>query len=327
MKNFTRSLCIMGLLPLLFASCHTANEQKVLRVAHGLSSDHSVHKAMVYLGEVLAQKSGGQLTVKIYPSAQLGAERETVELLQLGSVAITKVSAAVMESFAEEYKVLGLPYLFRDKAHAFRVFDGEVGRDILLSGEEVWLRGLGFYDAGSRSFYAKEKPITTPSDLAGMKVRVMKSNTAINMVRAMGGTPTPIPFGEIYTALQSGVVDAAENNPPSLYLSGHYEVCKYYSIDEHTQVPDVLLIGKPVWDALTEQERAWVQEAADASVVRQHELWRESEEEAMNALKAAGVQINYPEKDPFAADVQGIYADYRAQPQLDELIRRIQALE
>ncbi|MGB3849744.1 MAG: TRAP transporter substrate-binding protein [Tunicatimonas sp.] len=327
MKNFTRSLCIMGLLPLLFASCHTANEQKVLRVAHGLSSDHSVHKAMIYLGEVLTQKSGGQLTVKIYPSAQLGAERETVELLQLGSVAITKVSAAVMESFAEEYQVLGLPYLFRAKAHAFRVFDGEVGRDILLSGEEVWLRGLGFYDAGSRSFYAKEKPITTPSDLAGMKVRVMKSNTAINMVRAMGGTPTPIPFGEIYTALQSGVVDAAENNPPSLYLSGHYEVCKYYSIDEHTQVPDVLLIGKPVWDALTEQERAWVQEAADASVVRQHELWRESEEEAMNALKAAGVQINYPEKDPFAADVQGIYADYRAQPQLDELIRRIQALE
>ncbi|MGB3777640.1 MAG: TRAP transporter substrate-binding protein [Tunicatimonas sp.] len=327
MKKLILSVGAAVLLQLLFTSCHSTDEQKVLRLAHSLSPDHSVHKAMVYLGEVLEEKSGGQLTVKIYPSAQLGAERETVELLQLGSVAITKVSAAVMESFAEEYKVLGLPYLFTDKAHAFRVFDGEVGRDILLSGEKFWLRGLGFYDAGSRSFYAKEKPITTPSDLAGMKVRVMKSNTAINMVKAMGGTPTPIPFGEIYTALQSGVVDAAENNPPSLYLSGHYEVCKYYSIDEHTQVPDVLLIGKPVWDALTEQERAWVQEAADASVVRQHELWRESEEEAMNALKAAGVQINYPEKDPFAADVQGIYADYRAQPQLDELIRRIQALE
>ena len=327
MNNLTLSVAAVLLLTLTFTSCHTTDEQKVLRLAHGLSADHSVHQAMVYLGEVLEEKSGGQLTVKIYPSAQLGAEREVLELLQLGSVAITKVSAAVMEGFAEEYQVLGLPFLFRDKAHAFRVFDGEVGRDILLSGERVWLRGLGFYDAGARSFYAKEKPISVPSDLTGMKVRVQKSNTAINMVKAMGGTPTPIPFGEIYTALQSGVVDAAENNPPSLYLSGHYEVCKYYSIDEHTQVPDVLLIGKPAWDGLTEQERAWVQEAADASVVRQHELWRESEEEAMSALKAAGVQINYPDKEPFAADVQGIYAAYRAQPTLNELIQRIQALE
>ncbi len=158
-----------------------------------------------------------------------------------------------------------------------------------------------------------------------MKVRVMKSNTAINMIEAMGGSPTPIPFGELYTALQSGVVDGAENNPPSLYLSGHYEVCKYYSIDEHTQVPDVMLISTLVWDKLTEQEKAWVQEAADESVVRQHELWRESEEEAMAALKAAGVQINYPEKEPFVQDVQNLYRAYEDQPVLNDLISRIQA--
>ena len=314
------SLCFS----LLFPSCETATDQKILRLAHGLSVDHSVHKAMVYMAERLAEKSDGTLTIKIYPSGQLGDERETVELLQLGSVAITKVSAAVMESFAEEYRVLGLPYLFRDKAHAFSVFDGEVGRDILLSGERVWLRGLGFYDAGSRSFYTKDRPITSPSDLAGMKVRVMNSNTAINMIQEMGGSPTPIPFGELYTALQSGVVDAAENNPPSLYLSRHYEVCKYYSIDEHTQVPDVLLIGKLAWDKLTEQEQGWVQEAADESVVRQHELWRESEEEAMDALRAAGVEINYPEKDPFAQDAQSLYRAYEAQPTLNDLIKRIQ---
>ena len=310
---------------LIFASCKDTEEQKVLRLGHSLSVDHSVHKAMEYMGEVLEKKSGGQLILKIYPSGQLGAERETLELLQLGSLAITKVSAAVMESFAEEYKVLGLPYIFRDKQHALSVFDGEVGREILLSGEKVWLRGLGFYDAGSRSFYTKDRPITSPDDLAGMKVRVMKSNTAINMIQAMGGSPTPIPFGELYTALQSGVVDAAENNPPSLYLSGHYEVCKYYSIDEHTQVPDVLLIGKLAWDDLTEQEQTWVQEAADESVVRQHQLWKESEEEAMAALKAAGVEINYPEKEPFANDVQELYDAYKTQPVLNDLIQRIQA--
>ena len=319
---------VIGCLFLLAgSSCGDTEEQKILRLAHSLSVDHSVHKAMVYMAEQLEKKSDGKLILKIYPSGQLGSERETVELLQLGSLAITKVSAAVMESFAEEYRVLGLPYLFRDKAHALRVFDGEIGRQILLSGEEFWLRGLGFYDAGSRSFYTKDAPITRPSDLAGMKVRVMNSNTSINMIEAMGGSPTPIPFGELYTALQSGVVDAAENNPPSLYLSRHYEVCKYYSIDEHTQIPDVLLIGKLAWDKLTEQEQAWVQEAADESVVRQHALWKESEEEAMSALRAAGVEINYPEKDPFAADVQNLYQAYESRPVLKDLIQRIQAQE
>ena len=314
------------LLTFWLSACDEANDQKVLRLAHSLSVDHSVHKAMVYMGEVLEQKSGGKLILKIYPSGQLGAERETVELLQLGSLAITKVSAAVMESFAEEYRVLGLPYIFRDKAHATEVFNGPVGKEILLSGEKVWLRGLGFYDAGARSFYTKELPIDQPDDLAGMKVRVMNSNTAINMVKAMGGTPTPIPFGELYTALQSGVVDAAENNPPSLYLSGHYEVCKFYSIDEHTRVPDVLLIGKLAWDKLTEQEQQWVQEAAEESIVRQYQLWEESEQEAMNALKAAGVKINYPEKGPFTEDVQSLYRSYETDPVLGNLIQRIQAL-
>ena len=313
------------LLTFWLSACDDENDQKVLRLAHSLSVDHSVHKAMVYMGEVLEQKSGGKLTLKIYPSGQLGAEREAVELLQLGSLAITKVSAAVMESFAEEYRVLGLPYIFRDKAHATEVFNGPIGEDILLSGEKVWLRGLGFYDAGARSFYTKEQAINQPSDLSGMKVRVMNSNTAINMVTAMGGTPTPIPFGELYTALQSGVVDAAENNPPSLYLSGHYEVCKFYSIDEHTRVPDVLLIGKLAWDKLTEQEQQWVQEAAEESVVRQYQLWEESEQEAMNALKAAGVEINYPEKDPFTEDVQSLYRSYETDPVLGNLIQRIQA--
>ena len=319
------SLASCFLLIFWLSACDEANDQKVLRLAHSLSVDHSVHKAMVYMGEVLEQKSGGKLTLKIYPSGQLGAERETVELLQLGSLAITKVSAAVMESFAEEYRVLGLPYIFRDKAHATEVFNGPVGEEILLSGEKVWLRGLGFYDAGARSFYTKELPIDQPNDLAGMKIRVMNSNTAINMVKAMGGTPTPIPFGELYTALQSGVVDAAENNPPSLYLSGHYEVCKFYSIDEHTRVPDVLLIGKLAWDKLSEQEQQWVQEAAEESIVRQYQLWEESELEAMNALKAAGVKINYPEKGPFTEDVQSLYRSYETDPVLGNLIQRIQA--
>ena len=312
--------CICHLLSL--SACQDARDQKVLRLAHGLSVDHSVHRAMVYMGERLTELSDGQMILKIYPSGQLGNEREALELLQLGSLAITKVSGAVLEGFTEEYQVLGLPYIFRDKAHAQEVFNGPVGRDILLSSEPVGLRGLGFYDAGSRSFYS-DRPIAKPADLEGLKVRVQKSNTAIRMVEAMGGSPTPIPFGELYTALQSGVVDAAENNPPSVYLTGHYEVCKYYSIDEHTQVPDVLLISLMVWESLSEQEREWVQEAANASIVRQYQLWQESEEEAMDAMRAAGVEVSYPDKTPFVEAVQPIYATYRQNPVLNDLIERI----
>ncbi|MDF9799495.1 tripartite ATP-independent transporter DctP family solute receptor [Catalinimonas alkaloidigena] len=326
-KNFLlQKNCWLLLLLILFA-CKDKDEVRVLRLGHGLSADHSVHKAMVFMAERLEEKSSGKLQLKIYPSEQLGAERECLEMLQFGSLAMTKVSAAVMESFAEEYKVMGLPYLFESKAHAFKVLDGEIGKEILQSGEKYWLKGLGFYDSGYRSFYTKDRPINTPSDLEGMKVRVMKSNTAIEMVQAMGGSPTPISWGELYTALQSGVVDAAENNPPSFYLSRHYEVCKYYSIDQHTQVPDVFLISQIIWNKLSEEEQQWVQEAADESVERQRVLWEESEQEAMEAVKAAGVEINYPEKSPFQEEVQSVYEDFRENEKLYSLIQRIKAVQ
>lgn len=325
-KVFKQNSCWILVLLLCFG-CADKKEITVLRLAHGLSADHSVHKAMVFMAERLDEKSEGKLKLKIYPSEQLGAERECLEMLQFGSLAMTKVSAAVMESFAEEYKVMGLPYLFESKAHAFEVLDGEIGKEILQSGEKFWLKGLGFYDSGYRSFYTKERPINTPSDLEGMKVRVMKSNTAIEMVQAMGGSPTPISWGELYTALQSGVVDAAENNPPSFYLSRHYEVCKYYSIDQHTQVPDVLLISQIIWNKLSEEEQQWVQEAADESVVRQRVLWEASEQEAMEAVQAAGVEVNYPEKEPFQEEVQTVYEDFRDNEKLYSIIQRIKAVQ
>jgi len=201
-----------------------------------------VHQAMVILGEELEKISEGKLKVNIYPSSQLGGERECLELLQIGSLDITKVSAAVLENFIPEYKVFSIPYIFRDKAHMFSVFDSEVGANLLLKGEKYRLRGLTFYDAGSRSFYMKENPINSPEDLVGKKIRVQKSNMAVAMVNDLGGAPTPISWGELYTALQQGVVDGAENNPPSFYTSKHFEICKFFSLDEHTSVPDVLLM-------------------------------------------------------------------------------------
>jgi len=253
-------------------SCTENEGEKTLKLAHGLDVNHSVHKAMVKMADDLNEISKGKLTIEIYPSQQLGTERECLELLQIGSLDMTKVSVGVMENFAPKMKVFGLPFLFKNRAHCFNVLDSSVGKQLLADGEKYWLKGLGYYDAGSRSFYTKEKPIHSPKDLFGLKVRVMESVTAIDMVRGLGGSPTPISWGELYTALQQGVVDGAENNPPSFYLSRHYEVCKYYTLDEHTMLPDVLIIGTQIWDKLSKQEQNWLQEAVDKSVKYQRKL-------------------------------------------------------
>jgi tripartite ATP-independent transporter DctP family solute receptor len=308
---------------LAMTGCRAVTDVTVIRLGHGLDASHPVHRSMVFMADTLAALSSGSMRVDIYPSQQLGTERETLELLQIGSLGITKVSAAVMEGFAPDYRVLGLPYVFRDEAHRHSVLDGPIGRDVLLSSESSWLRGLTFYDAGSRSFYTKTRPINVPSDLAGLKVRTMESATQIRMVNAMGGSATPISWGELYTALQQGVVDAAENNPPSFYLSGHYEVCKYYILDEHSAVPDVLLISTHVWRRLNEQQQAWLMEAVAASSRLQKVLWRQASDEALAAVEAAGVEIIRPDKAPFVEAVTPIIEEYAADPSLSSLIIRI----
>lgn len=318
---------LVSLLLLATFACVGPSEKRELKLAHGLPTDHPVHKAMEFMAERCDELSEGKLTIEVYPAEQLGSEQQCVELVQIGSLAITKVSAAVMESFAEDYKVFGLPYIFTSKEHAFKIMDGEIGRDLLLSTEDKWIRGLCYYDAGSRSFYTKSKPITHPDDLSGLKIRVMRSITAVEMIRALGGSATPISWGELYTALQSGVVDGAENNPPSLYTSRHYEVCKYYSLDEHTTIPDVLVVSKIIWDKLSDQEKKWLQQAADESAVLERKLWAESEIKSLEEVQKAGVKINYPDKQPFIDKVQPLLESYRDNEIIYSYIKRIQAVE
>jgi len=322
-----RSLLLLTGGLLMLTACGPLEQGKVLKLAHGLDPSHPVHSAMVYMADRCKEISGGELSIDIYPSGQLGSEQQCVELLQIGSLAITKVSAAVMESFTEDFKVLGLPYVFRSKEHAFKVLDGEIGDEILLSTEPFWIRGLCFYDAGSRSFYTIDKAINHPDDLKGLKIRVMKSMTAMEMVKAQGGSPTPISWGELYTALQSGVVDGAENNPPSFYTSHHYEVCKYYSLNEHTMVPDVLIVSQRVWKKLSEQEKKWLQQAAEESVPVERKLWAESEKKSLEIVEKEGVNIIYPEKEPFARKVEDLLESYRENERLYDLITRIKEVE
>ena len=317
------------LLPILLLclGCAEISDTKSLKLAHGLDVTHPVHKGMEFMAERLAEKSAGQLQIEIYPAQQLGTERQTLELLQIGSLAMTKTSGAVMENFAPQIKVLSLPYIFKGRDHAYRVQDSKVGKDLLLQSEKFWLRGLGYFDAGQRSFYTKDRPINSPKDLEGLKIRVQESVTAMNLVRSLGGAPTPISWGELYTALQQGVVDGAENNPPSFYTSRHYEVCKYYSLNEHTAVPDMLVIGTVAWNRLTTQEQTWLQEAADEAITFQRKLWVEAEQKALEAVQAAGVTVIRPDKSTFMAKTKGLLTAYKDDKEMFELIQKIQAID
>lgn len=309
-----------------FSGCAEISETTSLKLAHGLDIGHPVHKGMEFMARRVDEKSNGKFKIEIYPSQQLGTERQCLELLQIGSLAMTKVSAAVMENFAPNIQVFSLPYVFRDREHIYRVLDGKIGKSLLEQSEKFWLRGLTYFDAGQRSFYAKE-PIRTPADLQDKKIRVQESVTAMNLVRSLGGAPTPISWGELYTALQQGVVDGAENNPPSFYTSRHYEVCKYYTLNEHTAVPDILVISTFAWYSLTEQERQWLQEAADEAKVYQRKLWREAEEEALEAVKAAGVEVIIPDKSQFFEKTKALLDEYKDQPEKYQLIQAIQTAE
>ena len=300
-----QTITVLVILLISISSCKKETGNKVLYLGHTLPQTHPVHKGILEFQKALEAKSNGTLKVKIFPDAQLGSEREVLELLQIGSVAATKVSAATLSNFVPEYHILGIPYLFRDKEHQFDVLEGEIGKSILEKGSKFWLRGLCYYDAGSRSFYTSDKAIRTPDD-------------------SMGGSATPLAYGELYTAIQQGVVDGAENNPPSFVSSNHYEICKYYTLDQHSSVPDVLLIGTKYWEKLSDEEKVWVQEAADESAQAQKKFWSDSVDESMKIAKAAGVEVIIPEKSLFAEKSKSVVEEFVKEfPEMAPIVNQI----
>lgn len=306
-------------------------QRRILKLAHGLNTRHPVHKAMEFMARRVYELSDGNLEVQIFPSEQLGNEKECIEALQLGYLAMTKTSTGPMEAFVPEIRIFGIPYLFHDSEHFWKVARGPIGRELLAAGEVKGLRGLCYYDAGARSFYSKDAPIDSPSDLSGKKVRIMNSVMSMEMIRTMGGSPTPISWGELYTSLDQGVVDAAENNPPSFDTSRHFEICRYYSLDEHVRLPDMLVISARVWADLSERQKAWLQQAVDESVTYDRTLWTEAEEESLEVVKAGGVIVSYPDKKPFQDAVRPMWNKYlNAEDKEDKaigaLIRKIQEI-
>ncbi|MBS9428841.1 TRAP transporter substrate-binding protein [Photorhabdus akhurstii] len=297
-----------------------------LKLSHNHNRDHAVHKAMTQFADEVRQKTNGDVRIRIYPDAQLGNQRESMELMQNGALDLVKSNAAELEAFSPAYSAFNLPYLFRDKVHYEKIKNGEIGKEILASSKNRGFIGITYYEADARSFYAK-KPIRTPDDLKGMKIRVQPSPTAISMVKNLGGNPTPLAYGELYTALQQGVVDAAENNIPSFSLSRHSEVARYFSLDKHTMVPDVLVISTKSLNKLSSEQQKILINAATHSSEYMTKLWEKSEEKERQNAEKIGVQFVDVDQKSFEEAVKPMYDDIKkSDPMLYRMVERIRAV-
>ncbi|NIZ12309.1 TRAP transporter substrate-binding protein [Phaeobacter sp. HF9A] len=284
--------------------------------------------AVEAMGEILKESTDSKLCVEVFHSAQLGQEKDTIEQTQFGVIDLNRVSLGPFNNIIEETQIPSLPYIFRSVEHMHHVMDGPIGEEILAAFAEHDLIGLAFYDGGSRSFYNREKPINSMEDLAGMKFRVMQSDLFVDMVDALGANATPMPYGEVYSSIQTGVIDGAENNWPSFESSGHFEVAGYYTLDQHLIVPEVLVMSKKTWDGLSAEDQAAVKAAAKASVPVMRDLWAEREKASEAKVRAAGVEIvENIDKTPFIEAMVPVYEKYVTSDKLKDLVTRIQATE
>jgi len=290
------------------------------------SMDYPTTQAIAYMGEKLSAWTNGRISIEIFHSMQLGGEKEALEQVQLGALEMTRVSVGVVGPIVDDFNAFNLPYVFRSTEHMHNVIDGEIGTELLNRLEDGGLIGLGYMDAGARSFYNKERAIRTPEDLEGLKVRVMQNPIFIEMMSAMGGDGVPISFDELYSALQTGVVDGAENNPPSYLTQRHYEVAGYYSLTEHLMVPEIFVFSKQVWDTLDPIDQQLIRKAANLAVERERELWQEMEQEAMAELEAQGIEIvEDVDKEAFIEATAPVREEFGAE--YSELLERIEAVE
>jgi tripartite ATP-independent transporter DctP family solute receptor len=284
--------------------------------------------AVKAMGAMLEERTNGRLCIEVFHSAQLGQEKDTIEQTQFGVIDFNRVSLGPFNNIIEETQIPSLPYIFRSVGHMHRVMDGPIGDQIKDAFSDHDLIGLAFYDGGSRSFYNSDRPVKSMADLKGMKFRVMQSDLFVDMVSAVGANATPMPYGEVYSSIQTGVIDGAENNWPSYESSGHFEVAKYYTLDEHLIVPEVLVMSKRSWEKLSPEDQKAVRQAAKDSVPVMRKLWAEREAKSEAKVRSAGAQIIANiDKTPFINAMKPVYDKYLTSATLKDLVARIQATE
>ena len=309
------------------AGLATAVAAKEFRSSDVHPEDYPTVMAVKFMSDQIKAKTGGKDSIKVYTMSQLGSEKDTIEQTKIGALDFVRINVAPMNNICPETMVPTMPFLFRSKEHMRKVLDGPIGDEILKACEKQGYVGLAFYDSGSRSLYSVKKPIKSIADVKGMKIRVQQSDLWVSLLEAMGANATPMPFGEVYTALKTGLVDGAENNWPSYDTARHYEVAKYYAITDHSMAPEMLLMSKKVFDALTPDEQKIIRDAAKASVPYMRKLWDEKELESRKKVEAGGAQVVEVDKKSFADAMKPVYDKFITDPKLKDMVAKVQATQ
>jgi tripartite ATP-independent transporter DctP family solute receptor len=304
-----------------------ANAQTVLRSSDTHPDGYPTVEAVKYFGDLIKERTDGRYSVEVYHSAQLGQEADTIEQVRSGVIDLNRVSMAPWNSLVPLTMIPSLPYLFTSPDHARKVMASEIGDEIAKGFDQHGVVVIAYYDGGARSFYNSKKPINAVADLAGLKFRVIQSDVFVDMVGALGATATPMPYGEVYSSIETGVIDGAENNFPSYESAKHFEVAKNYSLDEHTIVPEVFVMSKMAWDKLSDEDKAIFRQAGKESMEKQWELWDARVAESRKIVEDAGSQITTPDKQPFIDAMKPVYEKYVNTPELKDLVARIQAVK
>jgi tripartite ATP-independent transporter DctP family solute receptor len=308
-----------------------AQEPMVLKSADVHPVGYPTVAAVESMGKKLAEASGGRLSVEVYPSMQLGGEKEFLEQAQVGALAMARVSVGVMGPIVPELNVFNLPYVFRDVDHMHAVIDGEIGTELLQKITDhptAGLIGLAWMDAGTRSVYTHDKPVAKMEDLAGLKIRTMGNPMFVDMMNAMGGNGVAMGYDQLINALQTGVVDGAENNPPSYSTGQHYNYAPYYSTTEHLMIPEILVFSKKIWETLSAEDQAILSKLAKEAQLEQRELWMAKEAESLADMTAHNVTIttvSAEEKARFQEAMKPIWEKYGAEHAA--MLERIQAVK
>ncbi len=303
MKSKFKTIFMAVIFALIFTACSKADSESqktIIRVGHNQSQNHPTHLGLLAFEEYVEDKLGDKYDIQVYPSELLGSQIDMVQLTQTGAINICVASNAILETFNDVWEIFNFPYLFASSEAYHHVMDDpEIVKPIFESTREGGFEGVAWLDAGSRSFYTKDKPVNSPEDLKGLKIRVQQSPTNVRMMDLLGSSASPMGFGEVYTALQSGIIDGAENNEMSLTDNGHGEVCKYYSYDMHQMVPDIVIANYNWIEALPEEDRKVFDEGFEVLNEVQRKEWKIAVDKAKEKASEMGVEFIYPDQKPF----------------------------
>lgn len=322
-----KRLLLLGLILLLvfLSACEesaSAKNTKELRLAHSKTDSHPANQSLEYFAKKVYKETDGEIAIDIYSNEKLGSEEETVELMQAGAIDFVQAGAGNLEQFDETYSIFSLPYLFDDEDHYHKVMDSNIADTFYKSSKNIGFQGLTYYDAGARSFYAN-KPIEKLSDLKGMKMRVQSSKTILKMMGLFGGAANTMSYGEVYTGLQQGVIDGAENSELNLVSTGHFDAVSDFSRTEHIIAPDILTVSNTTWNKFNEEQKTIIKNAATESTSIHKDIWQEETKDAIEEAKKSGVKFHNPNKKPFAEAVQPLHEIYKNKEDTSQIYKRI----